>query len=328
MFYGVRINPLAEDPVEPLRDHPVIYFNPVLTGNQHVFDVSIEEYKNAGKSEFGVAFFHIYGIDFILALRTMKTFQTELLRRGMYAYRVIDKEYFINWVTDHTNGEVNGEVFFDAFVLTQVKIESQKKEKEPIIWLMGTNRHRHEICPFLCTKDDRISISYTALDQCIQIWMSIFGNASMAYSTPRSKVKDELTLAIENRATYLSKKLVEILREKLRAHYSPGFDEIDVRYNRIFGKKEKDYGDYDLVYFAKKTNELFLIEAKYFSDSLNNSGMITDYEKLFNEKGYYIHCRDRCNLVIQEGKLMKKYIGVDPPKNSESSFPFHFIKTT
>ena len=37
---------------------------------------------------------------------------------------------------------------------------------------------------------------------------------------------------------------------------------------------------YDLIFYSNEVKELFLIEAKFFSDSLNNSGTISDYEKM------------------------------------------------
>ena len=122
---------------------------------------------------------------------------------------------------------------------------------------------------------------------------------------------DSLTTAIDARNHQLSKMLVNILREKLRTHYEAGFDEIDVRYDRIVSKKSYDYGDYDLVFYAKEINELFLIEAKFFSDSFSNSGMITDHDKLFQKKGYYEHCRKRYDLVLSEPDKMKAFIGVN-----------------
>lgn len=126
--------------------------------------------------------------------------------------------------------------------------------------------------------------------------------------------------AIEKRNEELSDKLVEKLRDKLRAHYKADFDEIDIRYNRIFGQKEIDYGDFDLVFYVKEINELFLIEAKFFSDSLNNSGVISDYEKMFKEHGYYEHFRGRYNLVLSEPEEMKAFVGAEESVNAHFLF--------
>lgn len=134
---------------------------------------------------------------------------------------------------------------------------------------------------------------------------SLYLNGGMCYSN----AKDNLTAAIEKRNDELSVCLVDRLRDILRKHYTPSFDEIDVRYDRIFGVKPDDYGDYDIVFFSAETNELYLIEAKFMSDSWNNSGIITDYEKMFKKGGYYEHCRHRYDLVIQEADKIKAFIG-------------------
>lgn len=306
LFYGITINPFNTEPIEVLKYHPIIYFNTLLTGNQDVFDISIDEYKDAGNSDFGIGFRDEYGVDFLLALRTLSTLQAVMLNGGKYAYTVIDKEQFISCINEYTNGQVDGNLFFDAFVLTKDKIKSQLKGNDPIIWVMSTNKYRHEICPFICLENGRVAIANTALEQAKHLWLSFFGNGGMVYSN----CKNKMTAAIEKRNKVLSDLLVQMLRNKLRSHYEAGFDEIDVQYHRIFGYKDYNYGDYDLIFYAKDVNELFLIEAKFFSDSLNNSGMITDYEKLFKEKGYYEHCRKRYDLVLAEAQKMKEFIGI------------------
>ena len=181
---------------------------------------------------------------------------------------------------------------------------------------MNANKYRHELRPFLCLDNDRVVISFCAIEQAKHLWVSIMLNGGMCYSN----AKDDLTAAIEKRNEELSDKLVEKLRDKLRAHYKADFDEIDVRYNRIFGQKEIDYGDFDLVFYVKEINELFLIEAKFFSDSLNNSGVISDYEKMFKEHGYYEHCRGRYNLVLSEPEKMKAFVGAEESVNAHFLF--------
>lgn len=315
LFYGIHITPNDEEPMEVLRYHPVIHFNTLLTGNQDVFDISLDEYKNAGISDFGLGFKDEHGIDFLLALRTMTTLQEEMLKGGKYAYTVIDKKDFISWIDTYTDSKVDGNLFFDAFALTKTKIQSQIKGNDPIVWIMNTNKFRHEIRPFVCLDNDRIAIAYTALEQAKHLWLSYFGNGGMIYSNS----EDQLTEAIEKRNKELSEKLVNILREKLREHYEAKFDEIDVQYDRIFGTKAYNYGDYDLIFYSKEINELFLIEAKFFSDSLSNSGIVTDYEKLFKKKGYYEHCRKRYDLVLSEPEKIKSFIG------AEGSIKVHFL---
>ncbi|MBQ7232484.1 MAG: hypothetical protein IJX07_04570 [Bacillales bacterium] len=311
LYYGISITPDNEEPIEILKHHPVIHFNTLLMGNQDAFQISMDEYKNASLSEFGKGFKDEYGIDFLLSLRTMSTLQADMLCGGKYTYTVIDKNQFITWINKYTGGQVDGELFFETFTLTKNNINSQLKENDPIVWIMSVNKYRHEIRPFVCLENERIAISNMAIEQAKHLWLSYFANGGMIYSN----CADSLTIAIEKRNEELSEKLVTMLREKLRSHYDPGFDEIDVQYDRIFGLRDYNYGDYDLVFYAKDVNELFLIEAKFFSDSFSNSGIITDYEKMFKKKGYYEHCRKRYDLVLSEPDRIKQFIGVSGDVN-------------
>lgn len=213
---------------------------------------------------------------------------------------------------------MDAEKFFDAFVLTKDIVKTQIKKKDPIIWVMKSNKYRHELRPFICLDNSRVFISYCALEQAKHLWCSIFLNGGMCYSNS----KDNLTTAIERKNEELSDRLVDILREKLRAHYEPSVDEKDVKYDRIFGEKEIDYGDFDVMFYAPASKELFLIEAKFFSDSLSNSGIISDYEKMFKEKGYYEHCRSRYDLCLKEKEKLKEFIGVTASEEINAHFLF------
>lgn len=305
LFYGVAVDIHKEEPLEILKYHPVIYFDDLLTGNQNSIPITKCDLKCANDSEFGKAFEKEYGLDFINALRTFSTLEQEMLKKGKYAFTILEKKNLIDWINYYTGGLVDGTKFIDCFALDKSKIKLHIKKNDPIIWIMGANKYRHEIRPLICFDDESIAVSYAALEQSKHLWLSIFSNGGMAYSSS----KDNLTVAIEKRNEELSDKLVEILREKLRNHYTPGFDEIDVEYYRIFGGKEYNYGDFDLVFYAPDEKELFLIEAKFFSDSLNNSGIISDHEKMFKKKGYYEHCRKRYDLVLAEPEKVKAFIG-------------------
>lgn len=316
LFYGIKYRLQSEEPIDIVREHPVVYFSPALIGNQAIFSVSKSDYTNLDHSSFGKGFYAEYGCNLLLSIRLMSAFQKDVLNGGKLSYGVMAKDKFLAFIEKYSPKDFDPQKFFDAFVLTNRTILTQLKKKDPIIWVMGTNKYRHELRPFICLDNDTIAISYMALEQSKNIWLSYFANGGMPYSNNT----DQLTAAIEKRNEELSKQLVDIIRVQLRSQYPPDFDECDVKYDRIFGHKEYDYGDYDIVFYTKQTNELFLIEAKFFSDSLNNSGIITDYEKLFKPKGYYEHCRNRYDLVIQEPECMKQFVGASGTVNAHFLF--------
>ena len=239
-------------------------------------------------------------------LAALKSFQDDLLHGDNKALTVINKDYFIYLVENYTNPKIDGNKFYDSFVLSQDKIKQQLRKNENIVWIIGTNKERFEIRPFIGLEDGNVLISYGAIEQAKHLWVSYFGNGGMCYSN----ISDSLSAARNKRNQELSDILVDKIRDALNKHYSPKIDEKDVKYRRIFGERKIDYGDFDVVYYTEETKELFLIEAKYFSDSLNSSGMVTDYKKLFEKNGYYDHCRRRYDLVLSEPDKIKKFIDV------------------
>lgn len=305
LFYGIDLSLESNEPIDVMRYHPVIYYNPALTGNQDAFNLTVDDYKQVDCSLFGMGFQKEYGLSFLLSMRLISTFQKYLLKNGKYTHVVISKSRFLELITQYSSGEIDAQRFYDAFALTKSNVASHLRKSDNLIWLMGTNKYRHEIRPFICLENDNVAISYRALDQSKNIWLSYFANGGMIYTTE----KDLLTASIEERNSELSQLLVRMLRDTLRNQYHADFDRIDVKYDAIFGHQNIDYGDYDIVFYTKDTNELFLIEAKFFSDSLNNSGAINDHQKLFEKNGYYDHCRNRCDLVIREKQAMKDFVG-------------------
>ncbi|WP_346936029.1 hypothetical protein [Clostridium sp.] len=306
LYYGLTVTPNDNTPAEVLKYHPIIFFNTAITGNQNVL-VENPLTSQANNTEFGNGFFKEYGVGFLQFLAAIKGFQDDLLRGDEKALTVISKEYFIYLVEHYTKPKINGTAFYDSFVLTKDKVKRQLRKKENIIWMIATNKERHEIRPFLGLEDGNILISYGAAEQAKQLWVSYFSNGGMCYTN----VSDILTDAMGRRNKELSDILVDKIREKLNQHYSPKVDEKDVKYQRIFGERDINYGDFDVFYYTEDTKELFLIEAKYFSDSLNSSGIVTDYKKLFEKDGYYDHCRRRYDLILSEPKKVKEFIGVD-----------------
>ena len=305
LFYGIKVTPKENSPAELLKEHPIIFFNTALVGNQSVLS-KVSLTADANDTAFGKGFVKEYGVEFLLFLAAMRGFQKDILHGDEKALTVINKDYFISLVESYTTPRINGNRFYDSFVLSQAKIKNQLRKNENIVWRVGANKERLELRPFIGLEDGNVLISYGVLEQAIQLWVSYFANGGMCYSN----VTDNLSKAMNERNQELSDILVTKIQEVLNKHYTPKFDDKDVKYQRIFGEREVDYGDFDVVYYTEETKELFLIEAKYFSDSLNSSGMVTDYKKLFEKGGYYDHCRRRYDLVLSEPENVKRFIGV------------------
>lgn len=305
LFYGIKVTPKENSPAELLKEHPIIFFNTALVGNQSVLS-KVSLTADANDTAFGKGFVKEYGVEFLLFLAAMRGFQKDILHGDEKALTVINKDYFISLVESYTKPRINGNRFYDSFVLSQAKNKNQLRKNENIVWRVGANKERLELRPFIGLEDGNVLISYGVLEQAIQLWVSYFANGGMCYSN----VTDNLSKAMNERNQELSDILVTKIQEVLNKHYTPKFDDKDVKYQRIFGEREVDYGDFDVVYYTEETKELFLIEAKYFSDSLNSSGMVTDYKKLFEKGGYYDHCRRRYDLVLSEPENVKRFIGV------------------
>lgn len=306
LFYGLKIIPERNTPAEILKYHPIFFFNTAIAGNQNIL-VEKPLTPDANDTSFGKGFLKTYGVEFLLFLAAIKSFQDDILRGDDKSLTVISKEYFIYLVENYTNPQIDGNAFYESFVLTKAKVKQQLRKNEDIIWVMGTNKERHELRPFIGLEDGNVLISYGATEQAKQLWVSYFSNGGMCYTNK----SDHLSNAMNSRNQELSDILVDKIREMLNDVYTPKIDEKDVKYQRIFGERDINYGDFDVVYYSEQSKELFLIEAKYFSDSLNSSGLVTDYKKLFEKDGYYDHCRRRYDLVMSEPDKIKSFIGVD-----------------
>lgn len=306
LFYGLKITPKRNTPAEILKYHPIIFFNTAIAGNQNIL-VEKPLTPDANDTSFGKGFLKTYGVEFLLFLAVIKSFQDDVLRGDDKSLTVISREYFIYLVENYTNPKVDGNAFYESFVLTKAKVKQQLRKNEDVIWVMGTNKERHELRPFIGLEDGNVLISYGATEQAKQLWVSYFSNGGMCYTNK----SDHLSNAMNSRNQELSDILVDKIREMLNNVYTPKIDEKDVKYQRIFGERDINYGDFDVVYYSEQSKELFLIEAKYFSDSLNSSGLVTDYKKLFEKDGYYDHCRRRYDLVMSEPDKIKSFIGIN-----------------
>lgn len=319
-FYGLEIKINESSPAEILKYHPYIYFNTAIVGNQNVL-VDVPLTKDANNTDFGKGFKHEHNVEFLLFLAAIKSFHDDQLRGDEKALTIITKERFLDLVSQYTKPPISSDSFYDAFVLTKDKIQGHLRNGEKIIWRVGTNKYRNEIRPFIGLDDGNILLAYGALEQAKQLWASYASNGGMCYTDPSRP--DCLTKGMELRNKELSDILLEKIRSVLNKHYTAKLDLKDVKYQRIFGEHDIDYGDYDVVYYSEEAKELFLIESKYFSDSLNSSGMVTDYKKMFQKNGYYEHCRRRCDLALSESKKLKNFIGT----NEEIAVHFLFISS-
>ena len=314
-FKGLKITPNSYTPAELLKYHPIIYYNDLIIGNQDLLS-DATTLSTANESSFGLGFEQENGVKYLLFLASIRYMQRYLLNNDDKSLIILTTDVFQNEITDCTNPKIKFEDFYKNFVLSKEKVQSQLGNKDDSIWKMGCNKYRYELRPIIDMGNNFLFVSYAALNQCIMIWNNYFLNGGIGYTN----IKDELTAAIMLRNNELSNELLSKIILILNNNYSEQNNESDsdnvfckkdVDYDKIFGEKPENYGDYDIIYYSYKTKELYLIEAKYFSDSLTASGVINDYEKMFRKGGYYEHCRKRYNLVMAEPEKLKSYIGLD-----------------
>lgn len=244
LFYGLKITPKRNTPAEILKYHPIIFFNTAIAGNQNIL-VEKPLTPDANDTSFGKGFLKTYGVEFLLFLAVIKSFQDDVLRGDDKSLTVISREYFIYLVENYTNPKVDGNAFYESFVLTKAKVKQQLRKNEDVIWVMGTNKERHELRPFIGLEDGNVLISYGATEQAKQLWVSYFSNGGMCYTNK----SDHLSNAMNSRNQELSDILVDKIREMLNNVYTPKIDEKDVKYQRIFGERDINYGDFDVLAF-------------------------------------------------------------------------------
>lgn len=96
LFYGLKIIPERNTPAEILKYHPIIFFNTAIAGNQNIL-VEKPLTPDANDTSFGKGFLKTYGVEFLLFLAAIKSFQDDILRGDDKSLTVISKEYFIWW---------------------------------------------------------------------------------------------------------------------------------------------------------------------------------------------------------------------------------------
>lgn len=310
IYKGIKYSIKAEYPLEITKDEPIIYYNTALLGNQNCLMLD-EDLANQNDSTFGNGFYNTYGIKFLYFLAVLKHIEQSILDEGRIALISVSIDQFTNILEGSTAVPINSQAIIDNFIIKKDTLKTQLRETEELIWQMNVNRIRLELCPFIQLEDGRILLSYRIIEQSMQLWVSYALNGGKAYTLNGGRsCEDELTRAMEQLNEKLSNRLVDKISEELKSKYPEGIVYKEVEYDRIWSKRDKNYGDFDIIYYVPQEKEIFLIEAKYFSDSLNASGMINDYNKLFRKKGYYAHSRERYNLVLSEPEALKKFLNI------------------
>ena len=211
-YYGISVDFSKDIPIEPIKYHPFIYYNTAITGNQNVLS-GVPLTSDANETAFGKGFKNETNVEFLLFLAVLHSFQCNMFSGDDKALNIIPKADFIKCVESYTNPQVSGKDFYDHFVLKKDKIKTHLKKEEEIIWMIGVNKNRYELRPFIELDDDRVIISYGALEQAKQLWVSYQSNGGMCYTSPSKS--DPIKMGMEIRNKELSDLLVKKIQEIL-----------------------------------------------------------------------------------------------------------------
>lgn len=307
---GLIISPNKSIPIEGIIKHPLVYSSTLIAGNLDILRPTNEkEYlKYANETEIGIGFKKEYSIEFLEAMSCFNAVKEVLCNKGRATVSAINEKQFRQYLIG-CYPDMQIDKFLEYFSITKEKLAEYVSEVEPYIYKMGCNKNRLEIRPIIKLDNEMIYVSYAMLDRTMQLWFSYLINGGRPYTGIDPGSGDGLIDGCSKREQELGDILVNVLYEKLEKHFPNAvFKDKDVTYDRIYGERKKNYGDFDIIYFVG--NELFLIESKYFTDSYTGNTAIGDYNKLFvNKKNYYGHCRSRYDLVKNEPDAMKKFIG-------------------
>lgn len=303
---GIIVNPYNQVPVEGIIYHPLLYTSVLLRGNQKAISPKDEVafLKQIDTTPIGQGFQSMYGISF---QDVMTAFVALLEGYPVEIATIVSVEELKKYIVDKCLFNINPDNLIEHFSITKANLDQYISKKEPYIFRIGCNQFRLEIRPIVLLENKKAFISPAAIFKATNVWGNYVKNGGRPYTNIEEGQGDAVIDGFAKREKELGKQLVDLLFEKLKQHYpNAEFKDKDVNYNRIFGEKEENYGDYDIVYYVGE--ELFLIEAKYFSDSPTINLLIGDYNKIFKDGGYYEHCRKRYDLVETEAEKMKTFI--------------------
>lgn len=302
---GIIVDSNNKVPVEGIIYHPLIYTSVMIAGNQNALVPKDEKayFKQINTTPIGQGFQSMYGIGFLEVIAAFNMFEKSCKNGKATVASMGDLK---NYLTCCTHG-INPDRLIEHFSITKAELQLYISEKEPYIYRVGRNKYRLDIRPIILLNNGMAYISTATLSRAKNLWASYAINGGKPYTDVEMGHGDAVIDGFGKREKELGKQLVDLLYEKLEQHYPDAiFKEKDVKYDRIFGKKQDNYGDYDIVYYVG--DELFLIESKYFSDSPTANLAIGDYNKIFKNGRYYEHCRARYDLVEAEPEKMKSFI--------------------
>jgi len=302
---GITVNPNDQVPIEGIIHHPLLYTSVLITGNQNVFSIGnqIGYIKEIDSTPIGQGFQRMYDIKFLDVIRVLHALVKEI--DSFLAITSVGelKRYIASF-------NINPDKFIEYFSITRSNLKQHILDGERYIFRVGRNKYRLDIRPIVLLDNGTVYISPEALYKAMNSWTSFANNGGKPYTDIDAGHGDVIIDGFAKREQELGDRLVDILYEKLEQHYPNAlYKDKNVKYHRIFGKRRdrfQDSEDYDIIYYVG--DELFLIEAKYFSDSLTVNLLIGDYNKIFKDGLYYKHCRARFDLVEEEPEKMKAYI--------------------
>jgi len=302
---GIKVNIQKSVPIDGDFEHPIIYSNVLLFGNQTaLMPKDIKRYlAQIDSTPIGKGFRGEYGLDY---LRVCAVFYYLEERWQGIEFQVVSLQTLIRDIEKVITG-FNGKDFVERFLISADQLKQYISEREPYIFRMGYNKKRLELCPLIRLNEEEIMLSSAVIAHSMHLWNNYMINGGRPYNAEIEG--DSLIKGAAEREEELAKQMLDILMSKLVNEYpNPQYCRKNVSYKSIFGRIKgfEDTSDYDLVYFTG--DELYLIESKYFSDSFTPNSLIGDFGKLFRKGKYYEHCRARYDLVEAYPDRMKDFL--------------------
>ena len=308
---GIVINCSDSFPINGIVHHPPIYTSTLISGNQNALMAKgdNEYFKNIDSTVIGNAFVNTYGISFLQLIACLQILE-KYCEDGCLLTKKDDLNTFL---TKNIKG-LKPDLFIHNFSVNKCNLSCYITKRELFIYKMGCNKYRLDIRPLIMLDNDWIYIPKTAIKRAKNIWASYATNGGKPYTDVGEGQGDIIIDAFGKREEELGEILIQHLLKILENHYpNSKYKDYDVKYYRIFGRKDghSDTEDFDIVYYVN--DELFLIESKYFSDSPTPNQAVGDFNKMYKDGKYYEHCRSRYDLVLSEPEKLKTFLNTNEP---------------